>query len=66
MRGWRAGPAWYSVPFDPAKVVGKPVGELRLAFADGNHATFAYTVDGISQSKSITREIFAAPGTVCR
>ena len=60
------GPPFNAVPFDPAKVVGKPVGELRLAFADGNHATFAYTVDGISQSKSITREIFAAPGTVCR
>jgi hypothetical protein len=60
------GPPFNAVPFDPAKVVGKPVGELRLTFVDGNHATFAYTVDGISQSKPITREIFAAPGTACR
>ena len=34
-------------------------------WSDGNSATFRYTVNGISQSKQITREIFVPPGTVC-
>ena len=33
--------------------------------ANGNNATFAYTVNGVSQSKSITRQVFRTPGTVC-
>jgi hypothetical protein len=46
------------------------VGTLTLTFADGNNATFDYTVQvagmpaPITQKKSITRQIFAA-GTVC-
>jgi len=42
------------------------VGVATFTFSDGNNATFAYTVNGISQNKAITREIFAAPGTVCQ
>ena len=37
-----------------------------FTFADGNHGTFAYTVNGVSQSKPITREVFVSPGTVCQ
>jgi hypothetical protein len=60
------GPAFDAVPFSPAKVVPTAVGAATFAFADGNNATFAYTVNGISQHKAITREVFAAPGTVCQ
>jgi len=28
--------------------------------------TFAYTVNGRSQTKAIARQVFVAPGTVCR
>jgi hypothetical protein len=42
------------------------VGTVTLTFADGNHASFAYTVNAVSQTKQITREIFRAPGTVCQ
>jgi hypothetical protein len=59
------GPAFDAVPFDPAKVVLAPVGTATFTFADGNHATFAYTVSGVSQVKQITRQVFRAPGTVC-
>jgi hypothetical protein len=58
--------------FNPASVVPTAVGSMTLAFADGNRATFSYTVqtagmsNPASQSKSITREVFAAPGTACR
>jgi glycerol-3-phosphate dehydrogenase len=54
------------VPFNPANVVATAVGNATFTFADGNNASFAYTVNGIAQMKAITREIFAAPGTVCK
>jgi predicted dienelactone hydrolase len=60
-----SGPAYSAVPFDPANVVLMPVGSATLTFADGNNATFGYTAFGISQSKTITREVFQSPGTVC-
>ena len=34
------------------------MGNGTLTFRDGNHGTFAYTVNGISQTKSITRQEF--------
>jgi hypothetical protein len=58
--------------FDSAQVVNEPVGSATLTFADGNNASFAYTVmipplpGPVSQIKTITREIFAPPGTVCQ
>jgi serine protease len=61
-----SGPRFNAVPFDPADVAYTPVGNATLTFADGNNATFAYTVDGISQTKSITRQVFRAPGTLCK
>src|SRR6185436_16808730 len=58
------GPRSTEEPFDPSQVVETAVGNLTITFADGNHATFAYTVDGVSQTKSITRQVFAGSGTV--
>ncbi len=60
------GPAFSAVPFLPASVGLTSVGSLALTFANGNSATFAYTVNGVTQSKSITRQVFNAPGTVCQ
>jgi hypothetical protein len=42
------------------------VGNGTLAFTDGNNATFTYMVNGVSQAKPITRQVFAPPGTVCQ
>jgi hypothetical protein len=61
-----SGPAFNAIPWNPAGVALTQVGTMTLTFADGNHATFAYTVNAISQTKQITREIFRAPGTVCQ
>jgi predicted dienelactone hydrolase len=61
-----SGPPFFSVPFNPASVTPIPVGSVTLTFVTGNSATFAYTVNGISQSKSIAREILVAPGTLCQ
>ena len=60
------GPAFNAVPFDPAKIGGTVVGDATFTFSDGNNATFAYTVNGIAQTKPITRQVFVAPGTVCQ
>ena len=60
------GPAFNAVPFLPANVGLTAVGTLTLSFANGNSATFAYTVNGVVQSKPITRQVFRAPGTVCQ
>jgi serine protease len=60
------GPAFNAVPFDPTKVTRSPVGSATFTFVDGNHATFAYSVGGVTQTKSITREVFASPGTMCQ
>jgi hypothetical protein len=60
------GPAFNSIPFNPNAVVATPVGSATLTFSDGNTASFAYTVNGISQNKNITREVFSGNGTVCQ
>ena len=54
------------------QVVRTPVGTATLTFADGNDATFTYTVqlagmaNPVTQTKAITREILTAPGTTCQ
>ena len=60
------GPAFNAMPWSPAAVTVTQVGSVTLTFADGSHATFAYTVNAVSQTKPITRQIFRPPGTVCR
>jgi hypothetical protein len=61
-----AGPAFNAIPFDATQVTRTVVGAATFTFANGNAGTFAYTVSGISQTKTITRQLFAPPaGTVC-
>ena len=60
------GPAFNAVPFSPTAIGRTVVGTLTLAFADGNSGTFTYTAFGAVQSKSITRQVFNVPGTVCQ
>lgn len=64
-----SGPPFNAVPFppigSPGGAIGSVVGDATLSFVDGNTGTFSYTVSGVVQSKNITREVFAAPGTVC-
>jgi hypothetical protein len=59
------GPPFNAVPWDTSLVVETTIGTATLTFTDGNHATFAYTVNGVSQTKTITRQVFAPPGTAC-
>ncbi len=55
-----SGPPLDAVPFDPAQVQRMAVGSATLTFVDANNGTFAYTVNGIAQTKAITRQVFGA------
>ncbi len=60
------GPAFSAVPFSPAAVTATAVGSGNLTFSDANNGTFAYVVNGFTQTKAITRQVFRTPGTVCQ
>jgi hypothetical protein len=44
--------------FDTNRVIATPVGSVVITFTNANNGTFAYTINGISGSKSITRQPF--------
>jgi hypothetical protein len=56
----------FNSAFDPSRVAYKTVGTGAVTFTDGNNGTFAYTLNGVSQTKALTRLIFAGSGTVCQ
>lgn len=60
------GPPYSASPWDPTLVKVTEAGTARLTFSSGNAALFEYTVDGLSQAKSLTREVLRAPGTLCQ
>jgi len=66
------GPAFGTVPFAAASVIAINVGTATFSFTDGNTASFAYTVQlpgmatPATQTKTLTRQVFATPGTACR
>jgi len=51
------GPA-FGPTFDSSKVRVFTVGSVTLTFNDADHGTLSYTVDGVSGTKSITRQTF--------
>lgn len=44
--------------FDSSKVQVTAVGSVSLSFPDANNASLSYTVDGMSSSKAIKRQVF--------
>jgi len=61
-----SGPSFAADPWDPNLVTRTAVGSATLAFTGASTGRFSYTVDGVSGSKPITRQVFATPQTVCR
>ena len=51
--------------FDATKVVVTPVGTGTFTFTDASNGTFAYTLNDVTQSKAITREVFSSPTSIC-
>jgi hypothetical protein len=39
---------------------------MSVAFSDGENGRMQYAVDGVSQSKAITRQVFAGTTSLCR
>jgi hypothetical protein len=60
-----SGPPFNAVPWNSAAVQVTRVGTGTFAFTDANNGTFQYTVDGISQTKAITRQVFDSPVSMC-
>ena len=54
------GPAFDAVPFSPAAVTRTVVGSGTITFTDGDNGVFAYTVNGGSGAKPITRQVFGS------
>lgn len=52
--------------YDPARLGFARVGSATFESTGASTATFSYTVDGLSRSKAITRQVFAARPTVCQ
>jgi hypothetical protein len=42
------------------------VGEMTFRFTDGERGTITYTLNGLTQTKNISRFVFASPQQVCR
>ena len=63
-RSW--GPPFNSATWDPSKVTRMAAGTVTFAFSDANNGTMTYNVEGVTQSKAITRIAFASPATTCR
>ncbi len=60
------GPAFNASPWLASRVSLIPVGLATLSFTDANTAQFYSIVDGFSQKKQLTRQIFASPASDCR
>ena len=60
------GPAFSANPWNPAGLQFTDVGSINLSFTDVNTAQFSYTVSTVNQTKTITRQSFGSPATVCR
>lgn len=57
------GPAFNSVPWTPISAF--QVGTMTFNFNDGNAGTMTYSVDGVSVTKQIQRQVFQNPKTQC-
>jgi hypothetical protein len=46
---------WVGVPYNASAFAAVPVGTISLAFTDANNANMSYTINGVTQTKPITR-----------
>ena len=60
------GPAFSVAQWNVSEVKVTAAGTGTFTFPDGDSGTFAYTLDGVSQTKAISRQVYSTPATVCR
>ena len=51
--------------YDGSRFAATQVGTASITFNDNNNATFTYTVNGIAQTKPLTRFVYGSPTTTC-
>ena len=60
------GPAFNAQPFTPITSANlTKVGTMRFNFSDGSHGTLSYSVNGVTVSKNIVRQVFSSPAPAC-
>jgi len=59
------GPAFNAAPFDPAKVTRTPAGTLTVQVIDFDNAMLSATVDGVTVTKPLAKQVFASPEPYC-
>jgi photosystem II stability/assembly factor-like uncharacterized protein len=52
------GSAWLGVPYNPAALTATTAGNVTFTFTDRDNGVMSYTIDGVTQSKPITRQPF--------
>ena len=52
------GSPWLGATYNPVSLVVTKVGAMTLNFSDANNATMTYSVNGVTQTKSIVRQPF--------
>jgi hypothetical protein len=50
--------AWLGTTYNPAAFNAQPVGNVTFNFTDIHNAVMTYTIDGVTQSRSLTRQPF--------
>ncbi len=50
--------AWVGATYDRSRLIAARAGSVTLAFSDPDNAVMTYTVNGVTQSKPISRQPF--------
>ncbi len=58
-----SGPPFDAQPWDLSRVAEATVGTMTATFAGAKQATIAYTVNGVAQTKAITKQVFGPEPT---
>ncbi len=59
------GPSFSTLPWKPSQVAVAAVGTASFSFSADNDGTFTFTVNGVTRTKAITRQVYATPVPRC-
>ena len=60
------GPPFDSATWDPARVTRMPAGQVSFSFGSATNGVMTYTLEGVTRSMPITRQVFSQPASGCR
>ena len=59
------GPPYFQLPWNPSGTNLSTVGTMTVSFSGPSDGTITYTVNGVSVTRSITKQVFATPVPTC-